>query len=101
MAQISVFSASASASYSDNIAKMKLDMLRRHHLKAWRKRLEQAPALVTRTKVADLKRIKPRSQSTVNRDMVPLRAARGMARWPRRAEHGRSMARGAAPTQGG
>ncbi len=64
--------------YDDPIAKVKLDKLRRHHLKAWRKRLEQAPALVTRTKVADMKRMKPRSQSTVNRDMVPLRAALGM-----------------------
>ena len=68
--------------YSDPIAKVKLDKLRRHHLKAWRKRLEQAPALVTRTKVADLKRMKPRSQSTVNRDMVPLRAALGMVLKP-------------------
>ncbi|MXO66588.1 tyrosine-type recombinase/integrase [Altererythrobacter endophyticus] len=61
--------------YSDQIAKVKLDKLRRHHLKAWRKRLEQAPALVTRTKDADKKRMKERSKSTVNRDMVPLRAA--------------------------
>ena len=68
--------------YSDPIAKVKLDKLRRHHLKAWRNRLEQAPALVTRTKVADLKRMKPRSQSTVNRDMVPLRAALGMVLKP-------------------
>jgi len=64
--------------YSDPIAKVKLDKLRRHHLKAWRKRLERAPALVTRTKDANLKRMKPRSQSTVNRDMVPLRAALSM-----------------------
>lgn len=68
--------------YDDPIAKVKLDKLRRHHLKAWRKRLEQAPAMVTRTKVADLKRMKPRSQSTVNRDMVPLRAALGMVLKP-------------------
>jgi integrase len=64
--------------YSDPIAKVKLDKLRRHHLKAWRKRLEQAPALVTRTKEVKMVRMKPRSQSTVNRDMVPLRAALGM-----------------------
>jgi integrase len=68
--------------YDDQIAKVKLDKLRRHHLKAWRKRLEQAPALVTRTSIADLKRMKPRSQSTVNRDMVPLRAALGMVLKP-------------------
>lgn len=64
--------------YSDPIAKVKLDKLRRHQLKAWRKRLEQAPALVTRTNEAQKMRMKPRSQSTVNRDMVPLRAALGM-----------------------
>ncbi len=68
--------------YSDPIAKVKLDKLRRHHLKEWRKRLEQAPALVTRTKVAANKRMKPRSQSTVNRDMVPLRAALGLVLKP-------------------
>ncbi|WP_379920495.1 tyrosine-type recombinase/integrase [Erythrobacter sp. R86502] len=68
--------------YSDPIAKVKLDKLRRHHLKAWRKRLEQAPALVTRTKDAEKIRMKPRSQSTVNRDMVPLRAALGMVLKP-------------------
>lgn len=64
--------------YDDPIAKVKLEKLRRHHLKAWRKRLEQAPALVTRTKENDKKRMKERSKSTVNRDMVPLRAALGM-----------------------
>ena len=56
---------------------MKLDKLRRHHLKAWRKRLEQAPALLTRSKKGE-KRWKERAKSTVNRDMVPLRAALGM-----------------------
>lgn len=61
--------------YDDPIARVKLDKLRRHHLKAWRDRLEKAPALVTRTKEADKKRMKVRSKSTVNRDMVPLRAA--------------------------
>lgn len=68
--------------YSDPIAKVKLDKLRRHQLRAWRKRLEQAPALLTRTKDAEKKRMKPRSQSTVNRDMVPLRAALGMVLKP-------------------
>jgi len=68
--------------YSDPIAKVKLDKLRRHHLKEWRKRLENAPALVTRTKVTANKRMKPRSQSTVNRDMVPLRAALGLVLKP-------------------
>lgn len=62
--------------YSDAIAKVKLDKLRRHHLRSWRKRLEQAPALLTRNKNGE-RRTKERAQSTVNRDMVPLRAALG------------------------
>lgn len=64
--------------YNDPIAKVKLDKLRRHHLMAWRKRLEQAPALVTRTKDDGRRVVKERSKSTVNRDMVPLRAALGL-----------------------
>jgi len=67
--------------YSDAIAKVKLDKLRRHHLKAWRKRLEQAPALVTRNKKG-AKLWKERAKSTVNRDMVPLRAALGQVLEP-------------------
>jgi integrase len=62
--------------YSDPIAKVKLDKLRRHHLRAWRKRLEQAPALLTRSTRGE-RRTKDRAKSTVNRDMVPLRAALG------------------------
>jgi integrase len=62
--------------YSDLIAKVKLDKLRRHHLQSWRKRLEQAPALITRSKKGE-NRTKERAKSTVNRDMVPLRAALG------------------------
>lgn len=60
--------------YDDPIAKVKLDKLRRHHLEAWRKRLEQSPALVSRNKDGEM-RTKPRAKATVNRDMVPLRAA--------------------------
>lgn len=60
--------------YPDAIAKVKLDKLRRHHLKAWRKRLEEAPAMVSRNKKGEV-RTKTRAKSTVNRDMVPLRAA--------------------------
>lgn len=62
--------------YSDPIAKVKLDKLRRHHLREWRKRLEEAPALLSRNKEGS-KRTKERAKSTVNRDMVPLRAALG------------------------
>ena len=67
--------------YFDPIAKLKLDKLRRHHLQAWRKRLEQTPALLTRNKQGE-KRWKERAKSTVNRDMVPLRAALGMVLKP-------------------
>lgn len=62
--------------YDDPIGKVRIDKLRRHHLREWRKRLENAPALVTRNKGGETI-TKPRSQSTVNRDMVPLRAALG------------------------
>jgi len=60
--------------YSDPIASVKLEKLRRHHLRDWRKRLEDAPALLSRNKKGD-KRTKVRSAATINRDMVPLRAA--------------------------
>lgn len=62
--------------HNDPIARVKLDKLRRHHLRDWRKRLEETPALITRNKDGE-KRTKIRSKSTVNRDMVPLRAALG------------------------
>ncbi|CDO35075.1 tyrosine-type recombinase/integrase [Novosphingobium sp. KN65.2] len=60
--------------YGDPISKLKLDKLRRHHLKDWRKRLEDAPAIVSRKKDGEI-RTRARAFSTVNRDMVPLRAA--------------------------
>lgn len=60
--------------FSDAIARVRLEKLRKHHLRVWRKRLEEAPALISRSKKGE-KRIKVRSDSTINRDMVPLRAA--------------------------
>lgn len=60
--------------YSDPIAKVKIDKLQQHHLRAWRGRLQEAPALISRTKTGKT-RTKRRSDSTVNRDMVPIRAA--------------------------
>ena len=36
--------------YDDPLAGVRLDKLRKHHLKAWRKRLEDAPAIVSRPK---------------------------------------------------
>ena len=60
--------------YDDPIAKVKLDKLRRHHLRDWRKRLEEAPAIVSRSKKGEA-RTRARARSTVNRDMAPFRAA--------------------------
>jgi integrase len=58
----------------DPIGKVRLDKLRKHHLRDWRMRLEHTPAVISRNKVGE-KRTKARSKSTVNRQMVPLRAA--------------------------
>lgn len=60
--------------FDDPIARIKLEKLRRHHLLAWRRRLETTPALVSRNKNGT-RRTKDRSHSTINRDMVPVRAA--------------------------
>lgn len=60
--------------YGDPIAKVKLDKLRRRHLKEWRERLEKRPAMVSRAKRGK-KLTRVRAPSSINRDMVPLRAA--------------------------
>jgi integrase len=60
--------------YADPIAKVKLDKLRRRHVKEWRERLEAQPALVSRRKEGDPIHRK-RAPSTVNRDMAVFRAA--------------------------
>jgi len=60
--------------YDDPIAKVKLDKLRRRHVKEWRERLEAQPALVSRRKKGDPIHRK-RAASTVNRDMAVFRAA--------------------------
>jgi integrase len=60
--------------YTDPVAKVKLGKLRRRHLKEWRERLEEQPALVSRSKKGELVHRK-RAASTVNRDMAVLRAA--------------------------
>ncbi|MFN0045385.1 MAG: integrase, partial [Sphingorhabdus sp.] len=60
--------------YDDAIAKVRLDKLRRRHVKEWRERLEVQPVLVSRRNSEDpVKRA--RAHSTVNRDMAALRAA--------------------------
>ena len=63
--------------YKDPVAKVKLDKLRRHHLAEWRKRLEATPAIISRSKEGPA-RTKQRSQSTINRNMAPVRAALNM-----------------------
>ncbi|MEP2735356.1 MAG: tyrosine-type recombinase/integrase [Erythrobacter sp.] len=60
--------------YSDALARVKLDKLRRRHLQEWRKRLEGKPSLVSRNKTGE-QRVRARAASTVNRDMATLRAA--------------------------
>lgn len=60
--------------YNDPIAKVKLDKLRRRHLKEWRARLEATPSMVSRNKSGKT-RTRKRAPSTVNRDMAILRAA--------------------------
>jgi len=60
--------------YEDSISKVKLEKLRRRHVKEWRERLQAKPALVSRRKKGDPVE-RERAPSTVNRDMAVLRAA--------------------------
>ncbi len=62
--------------YDDPIATVKLSKLRRRHVADWRARLESQPALVSRRKEGEAVH-RERAASTVNRDMVVLRAALG------------------------
>jgi hypothetical protein len=59
---------------ADPIAKVKLEKLRRRHVKEWRERLEALPALVSRRKKGEQIH-RPRAASTVNRDIAVFRAA--------------------------
>lgn len=60
--------------YSDPIAKLKLSKVRRNHLKEWRQRLAEKPALVSRRKKGN-QITRQRAPSSINRDMAMLRAA--------------------------
>lgn len=60
--------------YNDPIAKVRLDKLRRHHTAQWRQRLQEKPALVSRSKDGEPV-FRERALSTVNRDMAIFRAA--------------------------
>lgn len=64
--------------YGDPVAKLKLHKLTDRHVREWRKRLEDLPALVTRSKKGTPV-TRPRAASTLNRDMVPFRAALNLA----------------------
>ena len=63
--------------YADAIAKVSVSKLTKEQVRSWRKRLEATPAFVARNKGEPITR--PRSPATVNRDMVPLRAALNLA----------------------
>ncbi len=64
--------------YSEPLAKVRLDKLRRRHLTDWRAQLEAKPALVSRSKSKKgssiVLKTRPRSPATVNRDVAMLRA---------------------------
>lgn len=60
--------------YSDPIAKVKLERLRRSHVASWRDRLHATPALVSRRKKG-IPVTRPRSPATVNREMAVFRTA--------------------------
>lgn len=60
--------------YADAVAKVELAKLRKRHLVDWRKRLEATPAKISRSKVGEA-RTRKRAVSTVNRELVALRAA--------------------------
>jgi len=69
--------------YGDPIAKVMVAKLTKEHVRAWRKRVTDTPALVAlnnkRGKSQGAPITRPRSPATVNRDMVPLRAALNLA----------------------
>lgn len=64
--------------YSDAIAKVPVAKLTRVQVQNWRKRLEAMPVLVAKNPKGKPV-YRPRSAGTVNRDMVPLRAALNLA----------------------
>ncbi|RDS81012.1 tyrosine-type recombinase/integrase [Dyella psychrodurans] len=65
--------------YSDPIANIRLDKLASRNLADWRKRLERTAVMVSQSEGSN-SITRPRSVASVNRDMVPLRAALNKAR---------------------
>jgi site-specific recombinase XerD len=64
---------------STRLAGIELSKLKPEHVMTWRQDLKKRPARVDRTKDADEPVTRPRTDSTVNRDVVPLRAALNLA----------------------
>lgn len=60
--------------YADPIAKVKLHKLAERHVREWRQRLEALPAVASRPK-GKQPVTRARAVATLNRDMVPFRAA--------------------------
>lgn len=60
--------------YDEPLAKVKLEKLRRRHLIDWRDKLQQTDSIISRSNDGK-KRTRARAPATVNRDMVPVRAA--------------------------
>lgn len=66
--------------YGDPIARVLLDKLQPHHLSDWRRRLEAKPAIIGARKDRSTSETRKRSTASINRDMVPLRAALNAAK---------------------
>jgi integrase len=64
--------------YSDPIAAVKLHKLTERHVREWRSRLERQPAIVSKPR-AKPQVTRVRAAATLNRDMVPFRAALNLA----------------------
>ncbi len=65
-----------------SLAKIELQKLNRRHLEAWRKDVTETPVVVNPNAAASGEEVvtRPRSASTLNRDMTALRAALNFAR---------------------
>ena len=63
--------------YSDPLAKVNVQKLKRHQIEEWRRTLVQTP--VVSNPFADDPDVRERSPSSVNRDLTPLRAALNLA----------------------
>ena len=64
--------------YDDPIANIALQKLTEPHVRAWRTRLAALPAVVSRKKDGSIA-TRQRASATLNRDMVPFRAALNLA----------------------